>query len=57
MYGAKAFMVLTAGAYVNDQNIGFFLRLTVIQFLCSFEKKKWRLNSFCINFHCCKTHF
>lgn len=39
MYGAKAFMVLTAGAYVNDQNIGFFLRLTVIQFLCSFEKK------------------
>lgn len=31
-------MVLTAGAYVNDENIGFFLQLTVIQFLCSFEK-------------------
>lgn len=46
MYGAKAFMVLTAGAYVNDQNIGFFLRLTVIQFLCSFEKKKMAFKQF-----------
>ena len=32
-------MFLTAGAYVNDENIGFFLQLTVIQFLCSFVKK------------------
>lgn len=32
-------MVLTAGAYVNDEHIGFFLQLTVIQFLCSFVKK------------------
>ena len=37
-------MVLTAG--VNDENIGFFLQLTVIQFLCSFVKKNCVLGVF-----------
>lgn len=39
-------MVLTAGAYVNDENVGFFLQLTVIQFLCSFVKKNCALGVF-----------
>ena len=34
-------MVLTAGAYVNDENIGFFL-----PFLCSFVKKNCALGVF-----------
>ena len=37
-------MVLTAG--VNDENISFFLQLTVIQFLCSFVKKNCVLGVF-----------